>query len=188
MSKNKTPEKPAAEQLALLKDRYEVSGTGIVVKNKYTHSPEVGEPAGTPQTAGYLKVGVLYRNLLVHHIVWFLTHNQWPEHRLDHIDGNILNNSPDNLRQVTNSQNLRGHSKIRGAVKYRGVYHKNRRYSATYTHDSKKIHIGYYDTAEEAAIARDIKCYKEFDYPWEGLNKIGQDYILKHHPDWIKGD
>lgn len=190
MSNPHTPKKPTSQQLELMKERFEVSDAGLVVKNKYLHSPEVGEPAGSISNRGYLMAKVLGRNFLVHHAVWFLAHNRWPEQPLDHIDGNRLNNSPENLREVSQSQNQKAHAETYGVVGYRGVdFHKSlSKYRARAFVDGKRKHLGYYDTPEEAAIARDLKCYKEFNYPWEGLNEIGQEYILKHHPDWIKDD
>ncbi len=190
MSKHHTPKKPTSEQLELIRERFEVSDAGLVVKTKYPHSPEVGEPAGSISSRVYLMVMVLGRNFRIHHIVWFLTYNLWPEQPLDHIDGNPLNNSPENLREVSQSQNMKAYQKARGAVGYRGIYFVKSRskYQASSYVDGKRKHLGYYETPEEAAIARDLKCYKEFNYPWEGLNEIGQEYIIKHHPDWIKDD
>ena len=88
MSNYHTPKKPTPQQLALMKDRYEVSGAGLVVKNKYQKSPEVGEHVGSVNSRGYPSVSVLGRFCSLHHIVWFLTHERWPEQSLDHIDGN----------------------------------------------------------------------------------------------------
>ena len=190
MSKHHTPKKPNLEQLELMKERYEVYGEGLVVKTKYNRSPEVGEPVGNVDSRGYLQVRVLGRDMRAHHIVWFLTHGHWPEQPLDHIDGNKLNNSPDNLREARSGQNQKAYAKTYGAVGYRGISFRKDlgQYTARACVDGERTHIGHYDTPEEAAIARDLKCYKDFGYPWEGLNEIGQEYILKHYPDWIKDD
>lgn len=190
MSNRHTPKKPTPEQLELMKERYEVSGQGVVVKNKYRRSPEVGELAGSDSGNGYLQLSVLGRRFYVHHAVWFLTHGEWPKQQIDHIDGNKVNNAPDNLRLSNDSHNLKSYAKAHGSVGYRGVYFvkDKRKYMARAMLNGKQTYIGHYDTPEEAAIARDLKCYKEFDYPWEGLNEIGQEYILKHHPEWIKDD
>ena len=156
MSNWHTPKKPTPQQLSLIKERYEVSGAGIVVKTKYHCGPEVGEPVGSLQSHGYLRI----------------------------------NNSPENLREVSQSQNQKAYGKTRGAVGYRGVdfFKSQSKYRARASINGKHKHAGYYDTPEEAAIARDLKAYKDFNYPWEGLNEIGQEYILKHHPDWIKDE
>lgn len=190
MGKYHTPKKPTPQQLELIKERYEVSGAGVVVKTKYHKSPEVGEPAGTISPLGYPIVTVSGRAFRVHHVVWFLKFDRWPEQPLDHIDGNRANNSPDNLREVNPSKNRKAYSKTHGSVGYRGVcFFKSRsKYMARASNNGRETFVGCYDTPEEAAIARDLKCYKEFNYPWEGLNEIGQEYILKNHPDWIKDD
>jgi HNH endonuclease len=49
------------------------------------------------------------------HIVWFLTHNRWPQEgmQLDHIDSDPLNNRIDNLREVSHAENQR---KRRGRI------------------------------------------------------------------------
>ncbi len=190
MSNWHTPKKPTPEQLETIKERYEVSGAGVVVKTEYHKSPEVGEPVGSIQKRGYRVLTVLGRNFLVHHAVWLLAHSRWPEQPLDHVDGNRLNNSPENLREVSQSQNQKAYAKTRGAVGYRGVCFRKDigKYIARAYTNGKLTYVGYYDTSEEAAIARDLKCYRDFKYPWEGLNEIGQEYILKHHPDWIKDE
>lgn len=67
---------------------------------------------------------------------------------VDHIDRNRLNNSLDNLRWATRSQNGRnrnckGYTWDKQANKYQVQYMLNR----------KNIHIGHYDTEEEARVA-----------------------------------
>lgn len=187
MSNCHTPKKPTEEQLALMKNRFEVCGKGLVVKQKYHKSPTVGKPVGCNRGNGYLTMSVLSRMFQVHHAVWYLTYGSWPEQPIDHIDGDKLNNSPENLRLSDQSQNLKSYQKTRGDINYRGVcFHKaSGKYRAQARVNGKQVHIGLYNTREGAAIARDLKCYKELGYPWEGLNEIGQEYILKHHPEWL---
>ena len=68
---------------------------------------------------------------------------------VDHIDRNKLNNSLDNLRWVSYSQNCRNKNSIKG-------YSFNKRcnkYRASYCLNYKHIHIGFYDTEQEARDA-----------------------------------
>ena len=181
MSKSHKPSKPTQEQMDLMKHRYEVSGSGLVVKNKYHRSPDVGEPAGSDAGHGYLKITLLGRRFYGHHIVWFLTHGEWPEQPIDHIDGNGLNNSPDNLRMTSHKKNLRAYNKPSGSTSYRGVWQWQGRYSAKVVVDNKQTHIGSYDTPEEAAIARDLYVYEELGWPWEGLNTLGKWAVGYYH-------
>ena len=180
MSKSHKPSKPTQEQLDLMRERFEVSGSDLVVKTKYQHSPEVGEPAGS-DLGGYLYVRVGGKRAKVHHIVWFLTYGEWPEQPLDHIDGNRVNNAPENLRLSSPKENQRAYNKLRGSTPYRGVRKDRRKYSATVRVDYKAVHIGSYDTPEEAAIARDLYVYEELGWPWEGLNTLGKWAVGYYH-------
>lgn len=64
-----------------------------------------GRPAGGLISGGYYQTCIKGCRLLNHRIIWFLHTGNWPVHEIDHIDGNPANNSPDNLRDVTHSEN-----------------------------------------------------------------------------------
>lgn len=77
---------------------------------------------------------------------------------IDHIDGCGLNNQRSNLRVVTimeNQWNISSHKN--SSSKYIGVsYYSNRRkYRSGVNRFGKYIYLGYFNTEEEAAIARD---------------------------------
>lgn len=84
---------------------------------------------------------------------------------IDHIDGNGLNNCRSNLQVITPSENAqkaqldpsrnkrKRHSKFRG-VSFLGWYGK---YLAYVNCNGKREYLGYFDTAEEAAKARDAR-------------------------------
>jgi len=103
--KNNTVKKPTIRQLEAMRHRYEISGSKLIVKNKYPCGPEVGKRAGSPmggdpKRKGYLQLRVLGGVFLVHQIVWFLTRDMWPTEFIKHVDGDRSNNSPENLRQA----------------------------------------------------------------------------------------
>lgn len=74
---------------------------------------------------------------------------------IDHIDNDGFNNQRENLRIVTPSQNMQAAPKIPGQSGFIGVTKNKRRWSAKLKVDTKRIHIGTFDTPEEAALARD---------------------------------
>ena len=68
---------------------------------------------------------------------------------VDHIDRNKLNNSLDNLRWVTRSQNCRNKTGVKG-----WSFDKRRnKYLARYMLNYKRVHIGHFDTEQEARVA-----------------------------------
>ena len=89
---------------------------------------------------------------------------------VDHINGNPLDNRKSNLRICTHTENNRN----RGANKnntsgYKGAYwHKqNKKWRAQIVRNNKAIHIGLYESKEEAARAYDKKAkelHGEFAY------------------------
>lgn len=87
---------------------------------------------------------------------------------IDHIDGNGLNNTRKNLRFATNKQNC-SNSKIskNNTSGYKGVhfYTRTGRWQAFIHNDYKKIHLGYFDSPEDAARAYDraaVRYHGEF--------------------------
>jgi hypothetical protein len=172
-----TPKPPTQEQMDLMKERFEVSGKGLIVKIKYRRSPEVGEEVGHSNKNRYFRVSVKGRIFYVHHIVWFLAHGSWPEMTTDHIDGDRSNNHPNNLRLVSISENVRGYKKaLQGTTsKYRGVSRATTgKYVAQLRTVNVTTNLGSYKTEEEAAIARSLYVYEELGWPWETLDDIGK--------------
>lgn len=85
---------------------------------------------------------------------------------VDHIDGNGLNNTRENLRFVTHCQNIRKMSKInnKNSSGYKGVYWKasDKVWVAVIGVDNKKIALGRFHCKHEAAIAYNTAAKKHF--------------------------
>jgi hypothetical protein len=91
----------------------------------------------------------------------------------DHKDGNGLNNRRSNLRVVTRSQNAMNRRKpAHGTTsQYKGVHFIEKPYLAYIFVKRKRVHLGYFATEREAALAYNraaMKYHGEFAY----LNKI----------------
>lgn len=78
------------------------------------------------------------------------------EDRIDHIDGNGLNNCISNLRIVNTSANVRNSNHKGGKNKYRGAHLQYGKYYAAHiTINGKSKHLGSFKTPEQAAHAYD---------------------------------
>lgn len=83
---------------------------------------------------------------------------QAPPHlQVDHKNGNSLDNRRSNLRLATNLENSSNRGNLKSS-KYRGVVlvpHGLKKWRAWLTYKKNGIHVGYYSTALEAALAYD---------------------------------
>jgi hypothetical protein len=88
----------------------------------------------------------------------------------DHKDHNKLNNQKSNLRNCTRSQNNMNQKLLEGRT-YKGVHYNGKYIRARIKIDGETIHLGYFATEKEAAIAYNtgaLKYFGEFAY----LNNI----------------
>jgi len=84
----------------------------------------------------------------------------------DHIDGDTLNNLPDNLRICTNAQNQYNRNKYGNNTSgFKGVFASGKKWMAQIRVGGNHIYLGTYQTPEEAAQVYDeaaIKHHGEF--------------------------
>ncbi len=73
---------------------------------------------------------------------------------VDHINGDTLDNRRCNLRIATQSENMRNRGKMSlNTSGYKGVHAMGKKWGAKITIDKKQIHLGTFDTPEEAHAA-----------------------------------
>lgn len=113
---------------------------------------------------------VIYKNQRIHRIILGLTDNRLV---VDHKNGNPLDNRRENLRVCLQSQNAKNRGKSEGVYtsKFKGVFFKKDKWMAKISTNYKAIHIGSFETEEDAAKAYNNaaeKLHGEFAY----LNKI----------------
>ena len=85
-----------------------------------------------------------------HRLIWLMMTGEWPEHEVDHVNGDGADNRWLNLRAATRSQNS-VNRRYRNNTGYRGVRRlPNGNYRARIKTSNKRIELGTFATAEEA--------------------------------------
>lgn len=117
-----------------------------------------GNPAlAVRMSNGYLGGTILWAHQYAHRAAWAIYHDAWPPEQIDHIDGNRANNRISNLRIVSNAENSRNrqiYSNNTSGCPGVGLDRYGRRWRARIKVDYREIHLGTFDTMEEAIAAR----------------------------------
>lgn len=134
--------------------------TGIFTNKKdRSNSALKGNVAGNSDKVTsnkYLEIYLNKYHYAAHRLAWFYCFKEWPNGLIDHIDGNKSNNSLDNLRECTYSENFYNSNRRKdNSSGYKGVSMDKRsnKYRAYINVAGKQKGLGYYNTAEEAGEA-----------------------------------
>ena len=117
---------------------------------------KVGRPTRPNAKIAYHRVCVEGQIYLAHRVAWLITYGCWPEGNIDHINGNPGDNRIVNLRECTQSQNMRNTSlSSRNTSGKKGVTwaKRERKWVAYIRYGGKKHRIGGFDTLDEAYAA-----------------------------------
>lgn len=119
-------------------------------KKKTCFKVVVGKIAGSPHCEGYWSIGLDGNVYLAHRLAWFYVTGEWPV-EVDHKNGKRSDNRWCNLRDTVRTNN-NYNSKIpkNNSSGFKGVRRVGRRFRAGVVHNGKNIHLGYFDTPEEA--------------------------------------
>ena len=148
-----TPKCPDAATLDYIRRRFRVDERGVLLTDTYRGGNKrkgLWRVAGTPHSQGYYQCRIRNRQILNHHIVFFLVHGRWPELPLDHIDDDRRNNHPDNLRELPIAFNNNKAHRGRKTVKYDD---EEKGWYVPVNIDRKDYRVGYYDTETDAMVA-----------------------------------
>ena len=138
--------------------------TGVFTRRvARANNTKVGDIAGSRNDEGYVVVKVLSHSYRAHRLAWLHVYGVWPQNPLDHINGIRDDNRIENLRAATHTENLRNAKKRKNTrCALKGVNFNKGRFRAIITVASKRIHLGYYDTEEDAHAAYMAAAEKEF--------------------------
>jgi hypothetical protein len=141
----------------------EIEKLKLFKEKGFTYNPETGEVFSSTgklqkskDTSGYLRSNIRvgerkynkYIFVKTHRLAWFLYHGDIDDKlQIDHINHLTTDNRIENLRLVNQNKNMWNRKSSSGFSKLRN------KYRATIGYYNKTIHIGVFDTKEEAQEA-----------------------------------
>lgn len=140
---------------------YEPESGTFIWKIRASRAVKPGDIAGSLNKNGYLLIKVRKYIYRAHRLAWFYFYGQRPPieaYRIDHIDGNKLNNAIKNLRAVSNAKNTRNHKMYsHNTSGITGVYfnEQSQKWCAQIHTNGKQIHLGSFHFFEDAVKARE---------------------------------
>ena len=115
-----------------------------------------GAVAGTTHN-GYRDIKVMGVTYNAHRLAWYYCYEKWPENEIIHVDGDSLNNSIGNLRDVTRLESTRNqklNKNNRSGVSGVRKHSRDGRYYAQIGARERLQHLGVFNTFTEAVEAR----------------------------------
>jgi len=124
-------------------------------KIKPRQSVNIGDIAGTILKKGYISIAINRKRYQAHRLAWLYVYGKWPENQIDHKDTVKHHNWIKNLREATNTQNQQNKIVANRNNKSSGILgvqldKRSCKYKASIRVDYKPIHLGYFETKEEA--------------------------------------
>jgi len=114
-----------------------------------------GQEAGSVGGHGYRQIGYDYKKRRTHRVIWAYHYGEIQKgFFIDHINRDPLDNRIENLRLCNKTQNA-GNSNLRvdNKLGVKGVDFKKGKFRVQIRKQGKKLHLGLFDTAEEAHAA-----------------------------------
>lgn len=142
-----------AERLHELLD-YDAETGEFTRKTQTHHRWKAGSKSGTQHASGVWQVLVDRKVYKGHRLAWLYYYGVWPDHEVDHINGDNTDNRILNLRDVTrevNNQNQRrGHSGSSSKLLGVSWATAKQKWLSSIVVKKKFIHLGYFKSESRA--------------------------------------
>ena len=157
-----------ADWISAFKNHFTLSDDGQLFWKTNKSQMKAGSLAGSFAGDGrYRRVKINGRVFYVHRVIFAMANGYFPE-EVDHIDGDTLNNRPENLRPATRSQNAMNRKKQSNCTSgHTGIQFVESagKWRAHIKVKQKSIWLGYHDTLKSAISARksaELKYHGEY--------------------------
>lgn len=161
-----------------VRELFEYQDGNLIRRTSQGRRGKGGDVAGSLNSDGYMDTGVdgkLYRN---HRLIWLWHYGYFPEHGLDHIDRDKLNNRIENLREASpscNQRNTETRANNTSGVKGVSWCKRARKWRARIKINGEDIHLGYHDDPTEA-VAHRLAAEQCLD--WEGCDRNSPAFVF----------
>lgn len=102
----------------------------------------------------YKQIQFRGKDYLAHRVAWLLHYGVWPENKIDHCDGDGLNNRPGNMKDATNQENQRNSRMYQTNTSgFPGVSRERGKWRAVIYINGRQKYLGCFDDKDKAATA-----------------------------------
>lgn len=125
-------------------------------RNRAWNSRRAGTLAGTYDAQGYRVIIIDYVSYKSHRLAWLYVHGRWPVEDMDHINRDKQDNRLVNLRECSRSMNNHNRgllSNSSSGINGVSFCRTTNRWRAKIRVSGKQLHLGRFDTPEEAGEA-----------------------------------
>ena len=156
--------------------------TGVFIwKVANANRIRVGDVAGTLNNRGYLYIGINKKRFLAHRLTFLYMEGYFPENQIDHIDRNKINNSWSNLREVSQTCNMRNKSIMKnnksGVI---GInWNKESKKWMARIRTPKTVYLGLFENIIDAAKAR-WEAEVKYNFPNCNTTSSAYNYLKEH--------
>ncbi len=121
--------------------------TGVFTSRVARKTLKPGGTCGCATREGYIKMGINGTPYYSHRLAWFYVHGEWPEHSIDHANGNKSDNRLENLRVASHNDNNRNRCLTKPPKSgFKGVhwFPRTKRWRARISVNHKLVELGYF--------------------------------------------
>lgn len=106
-------------------------------------------------TSGYRVVKVKGKSYRQHRLAWYFHYGELPEHGIDHINGNKLDNRIENLRDISQGENCKNRKTNKNnSSGFRGVYKTKYGFISRIGVNGVIVNLGTFNSFDDAMAKR----------------------------------
>lgn len=132
--------------------------TGLFTWKQYRGGTAfAGSCAGRPNKSGHIQIMVDGVRYMAHRLAWLYVNGSFPKNEIDHINRIRSDNRIANLRPASNLENAQNRSRSSNNTSGRSDVtwnKKTKKWRARLTVGYKRMHLGYFESLDDAFSAR----------------------------------